>query len=250
MALAQTPGSWRVGIRYTLDTQVVRLPLLAESYGNRMKPSRLKSLSSTLCVVVLRNILSEERRQMNAKKGHCFCTKMLLQRAYTVKTSKNYTTVILLYIILHILCLPLESDSADEFEERWRNSAIGIFPDLPSIARGVLGMLQTSPSPLPIDFSQGQAQSARVLAWPKHSKYLQNIFKIRLARYDKIWQDPDFTMLKFTLLNVTVSKCLNMSQLAVGCKDSLGSWPETTTSRGGTSCAGFSSAPCKCHNKP
>jgi hypothetical protein len=33
--------------------------------------------------------------------------------------SKNYTTVILLYLILHILWLPLESDSADEFEEIW-----------------------------------------------------------------------------------------------------------------------------------
>ena len=40
---------------------------------------------------------------------------------------------------------------------------------------GVLGMLQTSPSPLPIDFGQGQAQSAVVLAWPTHPTYCEHV---------------------------------------------------------------------------
>ena len=64
-----------------------------------------------------------------------------------------------------------------------------MLPPLPILAlplasqhKSVLGMLQTSPSPLPVDFGQGQAQCARVLAWPTHSKYVLILDWSRLAR--------------------------------------------------------------------
>ena len=141
------------------------------------KPSRLKSLRSTLCVVVLRNIWREERRQMNAGKG--------MEKSLSSSNLNNMLLQLYYGVILYY-CAPkapnkvmhTQTQNVPLFSKRGKMMLKCLF--LPChwhvLITGVLGVLQTSPSPLPIDFGQGQAQTAGVLAWPTHP-YTSNILR-------------------------------------------------------------------------